>query len=383
MGSDAVALSRCDEYRGEQVARSVARVLDLVGGADNFVRPGESVFVKVNAVIAAAPDSGITTHPEVVRAVVSQLMKVTDRVIIGDSPGGPFNRTLLKRVYEKTGFAEVARQTGAELAMDTGVVEVSVPHGAKVKRLTLCRSMVEADRLVSVSKLKTNRFMNLTGPVKNMYGSVPGMNKFVYHSRFEDERDFADFIVDVYMAARPAFSIVDAVEVVHGEGARNGTVKKMNAIAAGRDAFALENLMVDLAGLEPSDDKVLAAAIRGGVCESGTGWFEVLGEDPDGLRVTDFQLPARNFFSEHLPATITGRFSRFFTATPRPVPGACTGCGTCAEMCPRQAISVRDGLARVDRQKCIRCWCCDELCEHQAIGIRTPLLARMAGLHRG
>ena len=173
MGSDAVALSRCDEYRGEQVARSVARVLDLVGGADNFVRPGESVFVKVNAVIAAAPDSGIITHPEVVKAFVSQLMKVTDRVIIGDSPGGPFSRTLLKRVYEKTGFAEVARQTGAELAMDTGVVEVSVPDGAKVKRLTLCRSMVEADRLVSVSKLKTNRFMNLTGPVRTCTAPCP------------------------------------------------------------------------------------------------------------------------------------------------------------------------------------------------------------------
>jgi uncharacterized protein (DUF362 family)/Pyruvate/2-oxoacid:ferredoxin oxidoreductase delta subunit len=309
--------------------------------------------------------------------VILQCRKVTERVTVGDSPGGPFTPALLKRVYEKTGIARVAAETGADLGLDTDTVEVRLPDGKMLKRLTLCRSMVEADVLVSVSKFKTHRFLNITGPIKNMYGSVPGTTKFVYHSRFEDDREFADVIVDVHLAATPTLNVVDAVEIIDGDGSRHGTIRKMNAIGASASAFALESQLLEMAGLEPGDDKVLAAAIARGICPTGTGWFDTLGEDPAGLAVDGFRLPGKNLFSERVPARIAGRFSRAFAVTPRPLPEACTGCAKCAEICPRQAITIRDGLALVDSSKCIRCFCCDELCEQQAIGIKVPLLMRL------
>ena len=53
----------------------------------------------------------------------------------------------------------------------------------------------------------------------------------------------------------------------------------------------------------------------------------------------------------------------------------CTGCGTCIEECPVQAISVVDETARIAEENCIRCGRCHEVCPEEAVrhdGERIP-----------
>lgn len=40
----------------------------------------------------------------------------------------------------------------------------------------------------------------------------------------------------------------------------------------------------------------------------------------------------------------------------------CLGLGSCASVCPQDAIKIRDGLARVDRLKCVGCGLCAKAC---------------------
>lgn len=47
----------------------------------------------------------------------------------------------------------------------------------------------------------------------------------------------------------------------------------------------------------------------------------------------------------------------------------CQACGDCAEVCPEDAIEVREGLARFDLQKCIGCGECIAVCQPGALRI--------------
>ena len=368
---------RCPSYERGLVQDNVARAFELLGGPGALVREGESVFVKVNGLLPTAPEKAVTTHPEVVRAVVEQIMTVTPRVTIGDSPGGVYNKTMLTRVYEKCGFAAVAEETGARLNFDFSVRQKKVPEAKTMKSFTLCGAMIEADRLVSVSKFKTHLQTNITGAIKNVFGVVPGLTKFNYHSKYTADDDFADLMVDVVLAAEPSFHVIDAVEGMDGNGPRGGDIKKMGIIATGRDAFALDVLMMDLIGIPPGANKPLGAAIKRGLASGEVGELRVLGDGLEALSVEGFRLPVKKDTIARLPSFLTDMAASRLSIRPCPDPAVCTGCRKCAEICPEGAISIVDGAARVDLSKCIRCYCCHELCEHDAIELKRPLLMRL------
>ena len=52
----------------------------------------------------------------------------------------------------------------------------------------------------------------------------------------------------------------------------------------------------------------------------------------------------------------------------------CTGCGLCMEACPNSAISVTDGVARIEQALCRECEVCLSTCPTGAISaVREPI----------
>jgi ferredoxin len=47
----------------------------------------------------------------------------------------------------------------------------------------------------------------------------------------------------------------------------------------------------------------------------------------------------------------------------------CTGCETCVEECPSEAISMADGKAKVDVDECVDCGACVDACSAEAISM--------------
>ena len=47
----------------------------------------------------------------------------------------------------------------------------------------------------------------------------------------------------------------------------------------------------------------------------------------------------------------------------------CTGCETCVESCPLDAISMKDGLAVVDADTCGDCGACIDVCPVEALSL--------------
>ena len=47
----------------------------------------------------------------------------------------------------------------------------------------------------------------------------------------------------------------------------------------------------------------------------------------------------------------------------------CTGCGTCEEVCPSDAIKVVDDKATVDMEECVECGTCVDECPEGALSL--------------
>ena len=50
-------------------------------------------------------------------------------------------------------------------------------------------------------------------------------------------------------------------------------------------------------------------------------------------------------------------------------PEKCTGCETCVESCPLDAIAMKEGLAKVDADTCGDCGACVDVCPVEAISM--------------
>jgi NAD-dependent dihydropyrimidine dehydrogenase PreA subunit len=51
-------------------------------------------------------------------------------------------------------------------------------------------------------------------------------------------------------------------------------------------------------------------------------------------------------------------------------PETCTGCESCVDTCPVEAISMQDDVAVVDAETCTDCESCVEVCPVEAISMQ-------------
>jgi len=373
-----VAVVKCEGYFDEEeVYRSLKVLLNHLGGIESFVKRRERVLIKPNLLAGDAPGKAVTTHPSIVAGIVRLVREVGGIPFIGDGP----SVARAESVWVPTGMAEVAEKYGVRLVGLSTPVDVSFPHGIIMKRLVVAREALEADAVISVSKLKTHGFTSFTGAVKNMFGVVPGLHKSDYHLRLWRVDDFSKMLLDVYGAVPCRLHVMDGVWAMEGQkGPRGGRPKHVGVLIAGSDGIAVDAVACSIAGIDPRS----VATTRIGNAEGrGLGkveQIEVLGEAPEDIRVPDFEKAARTVgIGDRLPPFLFRFLRNYVSNKPRINQKECELCMTCLKACPPQAI-YRKQTGRnllIDYNKCIRCYCCLESCPHDAVGIKEGLLAKV------
>ena len=119
-----VYINTSENYRFDRVENCIQKIFNDMGGLDSIVKPGMRVAIKPNLLMSKNPDDAATTHPSVIKAIITFVQKAGGIATIVESPGGPYNTSILKMVYTNTGMEEIANETGAELNFDLRVEKV-------------------------------------------------------------------------------------------------------------------------------------------------------------------------------------------------------------------------------------------------------------------
>ena len=372
-----VALVQSTEYGTEQIEAAVRHAVDLLGGMSRFVQPGQRVLVKPNLLQGGDPAKAIITHPTVVRAVVKLAQEAGGLVLIADNPFiPPINERGWDSLYERSGYAAIAAETGAEL--NDSIVPQQRPHpeGSLIKLVDTSSFLSESDVVISVPKLKTHSLMRYTGAVKNLFGTVPGTIKAGYHVKLQTADRFANMLLDLVSFVQPALTVMDAVVGMDGDGPSAGQPFPIGAILAAPDPVELDVAALGLVGRKPTSVPTVAEAVARGWTTGRTSDLEILGEDLATMAVSGFRLPPGGRSEmDYVPNFLWPVGTRLLVPSPI-VNGRCIGCGLCIENCPVQTISRVDGQAQIVLSNCIRCYCCHEVCPEQAIELHQPWLGR-------
>lgn len=369
-----VVLQRLDRYERQATKAAIAELLRPLGGIAAFVQPGQRVLLKPNMLSGKGVDAAVTTHPEIVRAVIELAQSAGGIVSVGDSPGvgSPL------QVAQRCGILSVIEETGATFAPFSESLRIT-PRSGTVHHFDLARDIVEAEVIINLPKLKTHQMMGMTAAVKNLFGAIVGLRKAHVHLQAgADKGSFALLLLELAEEIRPALTIVDGVLAMEGDGPGSGEPIQLGLLLAGIEPLAVDVVAAELIGLAPESIWTWVVARRSGRPWTSLDDIELCGAPLAGLRPRAFK-PAKNTEVHFgVPKLLQRPLRRALSARPVVDKKKCRRCGICVESCPPHAMAIRNDRLLIDDARCILCFCCHELCPDGALHSQQGLILRLS-----
>jgi uncharacterized protein (DUF362 family) len=236
----------------------------------------KSVLIKPNFV---EPDveGTINTHPVVIRAAREAFLRLGAKsVVVAEGPGHERDTEGILEVLRLRDFLGPLDQSFLDLNTDDVSQVATRTQASRLKSLFLPKTVLSADIVVSMPKMKTHHWVGVTLALKNMFGIVPG-NCYGWPKNALHWAGISKSILDINSTVRPDFAIVDGIVGMEGNGPIQGTPKASGVLVAGDDPVAVDATCARLMGLVPERIDYLkrAALLLGNMQEER---IEQLGE---------------------------------------------------------------------------------------------------------
>jgi uncharacterized protein (DUF362 family) len=256
---------------------AVERAIALAGGLAE-IRPGDTVFIKPNAVHGYVDDRpGVITSLAIVKAVVRAMKDRGARVTVGDRSARMFDSAF---VFDLSGLREAALEAGAdevfaaqrpEDAPDEWVL-VQPPKyeetWSSAGGILAMKRILEADHFIDLPVCKNHRWAGHSLSMKNLIGAIGDASRDALHFNVADPERLSRDIAILNQPFHPRMAILDAqTALLNGgpEGVLSDRVLTTpGLVMASKDRIALDAAAVALIKVElgrtdvPEPDEVHA-----------------------------------------------------------------------------------------------------------------------------
>jgi len=255
---------------GTEPGSMVCEALDAIV-AEPRVRSTDRIVLKPNYVEPIMPDTGTTTDPRVIDAVVEWLQSrigATD-ITIAEST---WERERTERAFHMVGLPAIAERRGVKLLnlYDDERVEVEIPGALSLERVLLSKTVLEADCLISMPKLKCHCMAYVTLGIKNLMGAVFPNKALMHHQLHARLRDLATVL-------RTKLTIIDGI-IGSERHETSGSPVETNVIIAGADPVATDAVGALVMRIDPTRVEHLRLCSEAGLGEHRPDHITVLGE---------------------------------------------------------------------------------------------------------
>lgn len=230
--------------KGERGLDPVYKALDLIPYKE-AVEPWDTVLVKPNLITSHTYETGITTDPIVVEAVINRIHQLGKKALVVETEGGI---TSPDEAVHVTGMMDVIDRLGAEYVNMRKLkekVELRVESPRKVKKFKVAKIATES-AIVTVPTMKTLHHTSITMGLKNMFGMLTTRKKYPMH-----RHGMNNVIYDIVKTLPPHISVIDGFYGKEGKGPWQGEPVKMDTIIASVDPVAADATAARCIGIDP------------------------------------------------------------------------------------------------------------------------------------
>ncbi len=211
---------------------------------------GKNVLLKPN-MVEYIHTNPINTATEVVVGAAQAFLSLGAReVIVGEGPG---HRRDLDEIISVIGLRSALRERRIRFVDLNHDDWTPVPNRGRrtgLPEFCLPDTLLAADLVVSLPKMKTHHWAGVTLSMKNFFGVIPGVvygwPKNILHWRGIDES-----ILDIVETVRPHFAIVDGIVGMEGNGPIQGGAVQSGVIVMGRHLRSVDATCTRVMTLRP------------------------------------------------------------------------------------------------------------------------------------
>jgi uncharacterized protein (DUF362 family) len=250
---------------------------------------GRNVVLKPN-LVEFEPTSTINTHPMLVHAVHEAFRALGAATVrIAEGPG---HRRNTLDMADAAGYFHTI--PGFEdLFTDLNVDDVAQVHRdhqfSRLGKLYLPNTVLGADLLVSIPKMKTHHWTVATLSMKNLFGVVPG-GVYGWPKNVLHWAGIPECIADLHAMFPHQFAIVDGIVGMEGNGPIQGVPKAAGVLVAGADPVAVDATCCRIMRIDPRRISYLRLASNGDGGRMAEARIRQIGA-PISQVATKFELP--------------------------------------------------------------------------------------------
>ncbi|HZZ71909.1 MAG TPA: DUF362 domain-containing protein [Pirellulales bacterium] len=254
---ETVFLAKNQRYDGDLT--STIRAGLLATGFQPKELRDKRVLLKPNLVEPLRKSPQLTTNPAIVLAAAEVFRGWGATVLVGEAPGHVRDTEM---ALIESGMQTALAATKVPFA-DLNYEEVGwVKNGGGLSPLDgffFPRTVLEADLIVSLPKLKTHHWVGMTAAMKNLYGVIPGI-KYGWPKNVLHHAGIPQTVLDINSSLPKTITIVDAILCMEGDGPIMGSAKPLGMVAVGTNVAAVDATLARVMGLNPHRISYLSLA---------------------------------------------------------------------------------------------------------------------------
>ena len=264
--------------KGERSLDTVYKALDVFP-LKKALSKWNRVLIKVNLISSKTWDTGVTTDPVVVEAIIHKMRDLGKIVNVVETDAQVTNAN---KAVVGSGMMDMLDRVGVEfinMRHDDEKVELPVIGGKTLKSFKVARIATES-ALISASKMKTLYLTDVTLGLKNMFGMLTTKWKAKYHIK-----NMHKVIHDVIKTLPPHLSVIDAfvaLKTKKGFAPISGTPVKLDTVIASLDPVAADAVGARILGFDPSKVMHIQWLYESGIGEIDN--LKIHGENVENLR---------------------------------------------------------------------------------------------------